>query len=224
MSGIYRHADQGLKRLYRYVESQFQNTALTAQWDELNVLRTVSDLYQRIDDFSREEYMTIARKAYADARDEILALLPEKEGSFTDLDTLFLINIYTRYDRKTEYRYDHEWERKRDRLAESMMAVIQAQDAAKISNTNEIRVALQRALNLMERQMRQMADTMTDEARNQAFADAGVDQVMWNTQRDAGVCPGCQARDGQIYPLYAVPGKHRGCRCYLTPARFGLTQ
>lgn len=222
MSGIYRHADQGLKRLYRYVESQFQNTALTAQWDELNVLRTVSDLYQRIDDFSRGEYLSIARKAYADARDEILALLPEKEGSFTDLDMLFLINIYTRYDRKTEYRYDREWERKRDRLAESMMAVIQAQDAARISNTNEIRSALQRALNLMERQMRQMADTMTDEARNQAFADAGVDQVMWNSQHDNKVCAECDERDGQIYSIYAVPSKHRGCRCYLTPVRFGL--
>ena len=222
MSGIYRHADRGLKRLYQEVESQFQFTALTAYWDELNVIRTVSDLYERIDDFTREEYLNIARKAYADAQDEILALLPEKDGSFSDLDMLFLINLYTRYDRKTEYRYDREWERKRDRLAESMMAVIQAQDAVRISNTNEIRVALQRALNLMEKQMRQMADTVTDEARNRAFEDAGVDQVMWNSQHDNKVCSECDSRDGQIYPIYAVPGKHRGCRCYLTPARFGL--
>lgn len=222
MSGIYRHADRGLKRLYREVESQFQFTALTAHWDELNVLRTVSDLYERIDDFTRKEYLNIARKAYADAQDEILALLPEKEGRFSDLDMLFLTNLYTRYDHKTEYRYDREWERKRDRLAESMMAVIQAQDAARISNTNEIRVALQRALNLMEKQMRQMADTVTDEARNRAFEDAGVDQVMWNSQHDNKVCSECDERDGQIYPIHAVPGKHRGCRCYLTPARFGL--
>lgn len=217
MSGIYRHADRGLKRLYKYVEAAFQNTALLTRWDELNVLRTVSDLYDRIDAFSREEYLAIAKRAYEDAKDEILAILPDREKRFTDVDMLFIVALFTRYDRVTEYRYDREWERKRDRLTESVLAVIQAQEMAGNHNTNEIRAALQRAVNLMERQMRQMADTVTDEARNQAFVDAGVDRVMWNTRHDERVCVECDERDGKVYPIYAVPSKHRRCRCYTTP-------
>lgn len=99
------------------------------------------------------------------------------------------------------------------------MAVGQASDRARIANTQAARKALKRALDVLERQVMEMADTVTDDARTEAFRDAGIDEVRWNTQQDERVCSVCHDRDGLIYPVDQLPPKHPRCRCYFTPAR-----
>ena len=210
MKNLYRHADSALKRLYAFAASLFQQAAMLASWDELNIIRTTETIFSEMDEAAKREFLWIARKARKDVEAELA--LPHR-----DLDDAFILMLYARYDPKTQYKYDNEWERKRERLVEAAMAVQHANQNYRGANSNELRAVLQRTLNLMEQQLREMADTVTDETRNDAFAEAGIPKVMWNTQRDERVCSVCRERDGKVYPLYGVPDKHHRCRCYLTP-------
>lgn len=218
MKSVYRHADKALKQLYRYAASIFQRAAMLANFDELHVTQTVSDMYSHIYDYAFREFRKIAEQAYQDAIEELLLLLPSADRRrLRGIDDVFILRLLESYDAKTQYRYDHEWERKRDRLTESIIALDRLNAAYRVANSNELRQALDRGLTMVERQMRQMVDTVTDESRNQCYADAGVEYVLWNTQRDGKVCSICRDRDGRQYPLYGVPAKHPHCRCYLTP-------
>ena len=210
MRNLYRHADSALKRLYAFAATLFQQSSMLASWDELNVIRNAQDIFVQMDEAARREFLWIARKARKDVEAEMA--LPHKE-----MDDDFIFMLFARYDPKTQYQYRNEWTRKRDRLVESAIAVQQANQNYRGANSNELRAVLQRAMNLMERQLREMADTVTDETRNEAFAEAGIEKVMWNTQKDERVCSVCRERDGKVYPLFGVPPKHRRCRCYLTP-------
>lgn len=211
MSKIYAAADKALQRLYKYVEARFQQIATTTSWDEMNVIQSVSEAYRDIDTMAQMEYLQVAREAYRRARKEVpegTADVPEEKDM-----TVFLLLLLAAYDEKTEYRYDREWERKRDRLAESILSLPPNEQ---VVNGNALRQALQRGMNLMNGQLRNFADTVTDEARREAFRDLGIDKVMWHTQQDSRVCAECAERDGEVYPLYGVPPKHRRCRCWLT--------
>lgn len=207
MSAIYRHADDANKKLKRYIGIQFQRYALLTKWDSLNVMRTVREMYAGIDDTCRAEYLRVAKAAYADAAKEI-----KLEKSDSKIDDLFIMAVLTMYSAKTEYRYDTEWERKAERLGESIIAVSDGETP----NTNEIRRVMARAMTLAQGQIREMADTVTDEARIRAFEAAGIGRVMWNTQRDGNVCRECAERDGMVYTIQNVPSKHHRCRCYMT--------
>lgn len=215
MSAIYAHADKALKRLYAMTASIFQRLSMMAKWDEVNAIASVKESYWQIDRYAFDQFKQIAHSAYRDAEKEIIEIAPEKKGDFKGIDGLFVMGLLTRYDPKTEYRYDNELDRKRMRAAESLISLMSVQGAS--SNSNEVRSALQRAMNLLNNQLREMADTVTDEAQRKAFDDAGVDEVMWNSQHDGRVCATCASRDGQVYPLWAVPRKHPKCRCYETP-------
>ena len=192
-----------------------QRMVTTAKWDELNVISAVNDIYSDIENQAEQQYLEIAQRAYKEASREIIAVVPEKKNRFTLPQMAFVLALLGSYDTKTEYVYRHEIDRKKGRLSESLIAINQGQD---VFNSNATRDAVRRAVVLMEGQLRNMADTVTDEARRQAFADAGVDEVRWVTQHDEKVCKVCRPRDGVKYKLYEVPAKHRNCRCYLVAA------
>ena len=213
-SDPYRHADKALKRLFRQASARFQHLAVTASWDELNVITAVQEIYSEVEQEAEKQYLEVAEKAYADARDEILAELPDRKPRFSLPTMAFIAALLLAYDKKTQYVYRHEVDRKRARLSESLIAVNGQGD---IFNSLATRQALLRALKLFERQMRNMADTVTDEARLQAFEDAGIDEGIWFTQHDEKVCKICRERDGVKYPLYDIPPKHPNCRCYILP-------
>jgi len=212
---VYRHADREMAKAFRAIRAAFSNQQLRAAWDELNVISVttqVNRLYGELDTYLRGRYLRIARKAYRDAWGEVVhGREPDHEP-----DEVFVGRMMDRYDPKTEYQYSREWERKRDRLKEAMLAAGFASDAVRMANTQKAREVLKRALRLLERQVQEMADSTTDEARTQAFEDAGIEEVRWNTQQDNKVCLECAARDGLVYPVRNVPGKHPRCRCFLT--------
>lgn len=204
MKTPYRHGDKALKRLYTLMEHEFQNFSTVLRFDEMNVMavkKQVSRMYTRIQRVVKRELAEVAEKAYRDAEDEVKA--PHKDFS----GLVFLAALFGRYDPVTKYVYTREWVRKRDRLVESLMAS---------RGRQEVRQALRRALDQMGLQVRQYTDNVTDEARFQVFGLAGIEKVMWNTQRDSRVCGVCEERDGEIYKIEDVPPKHYRCRCYLT--------
>ena len=215
---IYRHADRELAKMLRFMAAAFQNQSVRAAWDQLNVISIsteVNRLYREIDLRLRRGYLEIGRRAYRDAWADVVG--HEEEPEY-DLDEPYVAMLLDRFDPKTEYQYSREWDRKRDRLKESMMAVGQATDRLHIANTQAARKALKRALHVLEDQVREMVDTVTDEARNEAFEDAGIERVRWNTHGDERVCQICRERDQRVYRIDRLPTKHRRCRCWYSPA------
>lgn len=206
----YRHADKALKRLYKRAEALLQNMAVRADWDELNVINEVRGIYDDVAQQAEREFLTVAQKAYEDAEKEV----PTPPPFWQTPTAMFVTALLLAYDDKTQYVFRHEWDRKRARLTEGLIAV---NDDSAPFNSMATRGLLHRALRLLEGQLRQMADTVTDSARAKAFDDAGVDRVRWITQRDERVCKICRPRDNEVYPLDAVPPKHHNCRCYLIP-------
>lgn len=204
---IFRHADRSLMVIFNQVAREFQNMGTTLGFDELNAanaMKMVEVAYQRLDVVAQREYRRIARRAYEDAC---------KEAGYTPSrfdTTRFVSDMLRAYDPLTEYVYVHEWERKRDRLFESIMAV-------EGSSNQDMRVALKRAMDLLANQIRQYADNVTAQARIRAFKDAGADVLVWITEKDERVCPVCKARDEQFYPIETLPfyPAHWRCRCKL---------
>lgn len=218
---VYRHADREVKRMFRRMAAEFSNESLRAAWDALNVIaisNRVNRLYEDIDRYVRSRYLYIARRAYEDAWGFVGGVPLSSDELDDRIDPFFLIWMLDRYDPKTEYQYSKEWDRKRDRLKEAMMSVGQASNRVRVANTQRARQALKRALDLLERQVQQMAETATEEGRNQAFRDAGFDRLRWRTQEDSRVCQVCRDRNNRIYDTDALPPKHPRCRCYYVPA------
>ena len=204
MKTPYNHADKALKVLNDTMGREFQNMSVSLRFDELNVIevkKQVGAMYTRINRAVKCQFGKVAQKVFEDTEKELGVAHTEFAGMG------FVLALLKRYDPVTKYVYTSEWMRKRDRLVESIMAS---------EGRRELRQALKRALDLMALQVRQYADNLTDETRNEVFERAGVDEVRWNTQRDARVCGECADRDGMIYPIDAVPCKHYRCRCYLT--------
>lgn len=204
MKTPYSHADKALKVLNDTIGREFQNISVSLRFDELNVIKVkkqIGAMYTRINLEVIRQFEKVARHVFDDTENELGVTHTEfVSGSF-------VLALFKRYDPVTKYVYTSEWERKRDRLVESIMAS---------DGRRELRQALKRALDLMAFQVRQYADNLTDETRREVFERAGVDEVKWNTQHDVKVCGECNDRDGMIYPIDAVPCKHNRCRCYLT--------
>ena len=204
---IYRHADKANGAINARMTAEFQNMSASLRFDELNVVtvkKRVTAMYQRIQKVARREYRKVVKAVKKDTEKE-LNIGPVKLAA-----AALVAGVLTGYDPVMRYVYTHEWNRKRDRLVESLMAS---------GSRREMREALTRAMTLLAGQAGQFADNLTDKTRTEVFAIAGVDEVYWNTQRDGRVCKVCEERDGQKYPLMDLPDKHPRCRCYITAAR-----
>ena len=111
----------------------------------------------------------------------------------------------------TQYAYDPEVLRKRDRCKEATVVASGAGAKQKV---------LDKHLRYFETMTAWYADFTSEDATTQALADAGVQRVRWVTQRDEKVCEECEHLDGLIFPIGRVPpDPHPGCRCYVVPVR-----
>ena len=63
MADVYEVADKGIRTLNRENLREFDKLKLT-KWDELNVIRKVSELYQWIIARAKKEFLEIAFDAY----------------------------------------------------------------------------------------------------------------------------------------------------------------
>lgn len=60
---------------------------------------------------------------------------------------------------------------------------------------------------------------VSDAATLEAYEDAGVKYIVWNTMMDGRECGTCEDRNGKVYPIHAIPPKpHPGCRSWYTAA------
>ena len=166
--------------------------------DELNVLQASRELYSKLDQSNRTAFLKLARARYADITGE------EDESLISDA---WLLAILFAYNPVTEYIYENEVHRKRERFAESMIA-----------SPNKLAM-IKRAMSLWLNQTEQFLVFVEDAAVLEAYKPLGVKRVRWVTQKDERTCATCGPMHNKTFTINKVPAKpHRNCRCYLVPA------
>ena len=182
----------------------------TLKFDELNVMRTVSKVYDDSVRLAKKRYLEIAIDAFIEAL--ILAGIAEAKAEKEAEDTItedWVLDMLEDYNELTLYRFDNEVERKKQRTAEAILA--------SLDKSAEV----DKALRLWTIQTSQYADNSVIYATIDGYREAGVKKVKWVSEHDAKVCNICHERDGKIYSIDKLPlyPAHYHCRCKLLPSK-----
>lgn len=202
---IYDAADKAIRDMNRANLKAFGRLKL-AKWDEISIIRQVSQVYDTSSALARRKYAEIARAAFIAALIETgLNAIVASGMAADEITTDWLLDMLEEADQVTLYIFTEETERKKQRLIEALAAA---------QNKN---AEIDRALRYWTKQIVQYAINVTDAARLDAFKAVGVKRVMWNTNLDGRECDRCRALNGKIFPIDNVPPKqHWGDRCWLT--------
>ena len=210
---IYGPCDSVVRETNRELLREFGRLKL-AKWDQVNVIRTVTDVYRRSRKKAKKRYMEVMYDAYLLGLTALCGVDPKKAKRMADqLDTEELVDLMLEeVNPVTRYRFNEEAERKAYRLAESMEIA---------TNRN---LEIDRALRNWSGQIGQYAILVTDAALLVAFEDAGAEEAEWVTRKDERVCHECRALDGKVFPIEKFPQKpHLGCRCGRRPVGKGFS-
>lgn len=179
----------------------------TLKFDELNVMRMVTKVYDVAVRIAKRRYWQIAYDAYIAAL--ILADIEAEKAKEMADDAItedWVLDMLEDYDAVTHYRFDTEVDRKKQRLAEAIL-----------SKSDKI-AEIDKALRLFSQQLAQYADNSVIQATLDGYRDAGVKKVRWETEDDERVCRECEKRNGKVYAINKVPpAPHWRCRCQLWP-------
>ena len=203
---VYGPADDAIRRMNRQNLKAFDRLRLMKK-DEVNLITEVNKVYRESVKYARQIYYEVAFQAYITAA--VIARMDNREATKNanrriSLD--WVDDMLEEIDFVTLYRFDHEAERKAQRLAEALEATDKRNDE------------IDKALRYWTLQVGQYAINVTDRARMEAFRDAGVKRVRWNIEKDQRVCQTCHALDGKVFRIEDFPPKqHYSCRCFGTP-------
>lgn len=218
---VYESCDRAIRILNRKSLKEFEALKL-ADFDSVNVIRTVRKMYRKLAKQAEQEYRKVAHDAYMYGLMLCGTEWFEKAEKMVEkaITKDWVRDILEQTDFVTLYRFDSETERKADRLVEAVGV---------IEGTGERGVALRNmrfnrndqidaALRLWTRQVGQYAINVTDYAMLMAYEDAGVDEAEWVTEKDDKVCAHCGALSGRRFKLDEFPSKpHINCRCSSIP-------
>ncbi len=179
----------------------------TLKFDELNVMRSVTKVYDDAVRIAKRRYRQLAMDAYIASL--ILAGISPEEAEERAEDSItedWVLDMLEDYDAVTHYRFDTEVDRKTQRLAEAILS------------QNDKVAEVDKALRLFSQQLAQYADNSVIRATLDGYRDAGVKKVRWETEDDERVCRTCGKRNGKVYAIDRVPpAPHWRCRCQLWP-------
>lgn len=166
-------------------------------FDELNVIQASRELYTKLADANQTAFLQLARQRYQDITGE------EDEEK---ISLAWLLLLLAGYNPVTEFIYENEVARKRERFAESLIA-----------SANKLAM-IRRAMGLWLYQTEQYLVLVEDAAVLEAYKALGVKRVRWVTQEDEKTCSTCGPMHDKTFNINNVPPKpHRYCRCYLVP-------
>lgn len=182
----------------------------TLKFDELNVMRAVTKVYDDSVRVAKNRYLEIAIAAFIEAL--ILAGIARAKAEEEAEDFItedWVLDMLEDYNELTLYRFDNEVERKKQRTAEAILA--------SLDKSAEI----DKSLRLWTRQVAQYSDNAVVYATIDGYKEAGVKKVKWISEHDAKVCNTCHERDGKIYQIDKIPlyPAHYFCRCIIVPAK-----
>lgn len=202
----YDAADRAIKDMNRRNLRAFDRLK-TIKFDELNIIQTVTKIYDDSIRMARLRYLQIATEAYIEAL--MLAGIARKKAEEMAEESItedWILDMLEEYDPVTLYQFLPEAERKKQRAIEAIISA---------HNKSE---EIDKALRYWTLQVAQYADKSVDEATLDGYQAAGVKKVRWVTERDNKVCTTCEDLDDRIFAINKVPDKpHYRCRCILLP-------
>lgn len=202
---MYEYTDRVIKKLNASYLRLFTRLKLIS-FDELNIITTVKEIYQKCLKLAKKRYLDIARHYF----DKAYALAGGKNKKAADdwINNDWLLDMLEEYDPVTLYRFMPEFERKQQRLIEALIA------------SHKKNAEVDKALKYWALQSNQYADNVTDRATLDGYKAAGIKRVRWITEKDGKVCPVCRKLDMRVFDIDKVPSKpHYRCRCYLLPVK-----
>lgn len=194
---MYEKTDEVIALLNKDAQRQFSRFQNALPVDELNVLNGAKKLFKRLEKKAVLWYNIIGRFYY---------------DHFDGDPKFWTDDIVTDYleetDPVTKYVYRNEIKRKRDRMAEAILA-----------DRKNAAAEIRKARRLWMLQTDRYAVAISDIGQIKAYRSRGVKYVRWKTNIDGRECETCYKRNGKIYAIDRIPPKpHYGCRCSLTAA------
>lgn len=188
---MYELTDIVIENIRKELIRDFSKLKSLLSYDELNVMSATKDVYSKIDLYVRQMFLQLMQAVYKKVTKRTCPY------NYAWLESFLL-----EYDEVSKYVYANEFERKRDRLAEALIA--------SPKKNEEIDAAL-RYLSFM---LTAYAVRVTDQVVLTAYRDMGIDAVRWKAEKDNKTCTICKHRNGHIYDIEQVPPKpHLNCRC-----------
>lgn len=188
---MYELTDIVIENIRKELIRDFSKLKSLLSYDELNVMSATKAVYSKIDLYVRQMFLQLMQAVYKKVTKRTCPY------NYAWLESFLL-----EYDEVSKYVYANEFERKRDRLAEALIAS---------SKKNEEIDAALRYLSFM---LTAYAVRVTDQVVLMAYRDIGIDAVRWKAEKDNKTCTICKHRNGHIYDIEQVPPKpHLNCRC-----------
>jgi len=188
---MYELTDIVIENIRKELIRDFSKLKSLLSYDELNVMSATKAVYSKIDLYVRQIFLQLMQAVYKKVTKRTCPY------NYAWLESFLL-----EYDEVSKYVYANEFERKRDRLAEALIA--------SPKKNEEIDAAL-RYLSFM---LTAYAVRVTDQVVLTAYRDMGIDAVRWKAEKDNKTCTICKHRNGHIYDIEQVPPKpHLNCRC-----------
>ena len=188
---MYELTDIVIENIRKELIRDFSKLKSLLSYDELNVMSATKAVYSKIDLYVRQMFLQLMQAVYKKVTKRTCPY------NYAWLESFLL-----EYDEVSKYVYANEFERKRDRLAEALIA--------STKKNEEIDAAL-RYLSFM---LTAYAVRVTDQVVLTAYRDIGIDAVRWKAEKDNKTCTICKHRNGHIYDIEQVPPKpHLNCRC-----------
>lgn len=212
---IYGPCDRAIQAMNRENLEAFGRLK-TARFDQIDLIRTVTELYRKARKRARQHYYEEAFEVYL-LMMAMLGRKPKDAAKMADkaIDGAWVDGLLKETDPVTLYQFDTEMERKAQRLIEALGVVAAGSVMGRYVTPGMV---IDRALKDWSRQTGQYAIDVTDAAMIQALQDDGQEGAFWVSQKDGRVCHECRELDGKWFPLDEIPIKpHWGCRCRLRP-------
>lgn len=188
---MYELTDIVIENIRKELIRDFSKLKSLLSYDELNVMSATKAVYSKIDLYVRQMFLQLMQAVYKKVTKRTCPY-----------NYVWLESFLLEYDEVSKYVYANEFERKRDRLAEALIA--------STKKNEEIDAAL-RYLSFM---LTAYAVRVTDQVVLTAYRDMGIDAVRWKAEKDNKTCTICKHRNGHIYDIEQVPPKpHLNCRC-----------
>lgn len=191
----YDYVDAMISYMDKRLVRMFSPLKSLLSYDEINAITAVTEVYANALRMAKASFLQIANNYYAESR---------FERDMKSLDEQWVDEILESFDPVSKYIFSSEYDRKRMRLFEALVA--------SPTKVDELKAAV-RSVSFM---LRIYAVRMADEAVTEAMKDEGVAKVEWVAEMDNKTCPICWKRDGRIYELLKLPPKpHPNCRCWI---------
>ena len=200
---MYEYIDNNIEDLKKYTKRIFNNSRLRLlRFDEVNVL-SASDEVTNL-------YMKLRRKSDEFYKGLILFL---SQNLGFDADKYNLAELLSMYESTLLYSFTTEYERKKARYFESIMAIGDVR-------LPEMMNQQKKNIRFWNTQVEEFAVGIERKIFIDELKSKGIKKVMWVTASDEKVCSDCADLNGKIFDIDNVPARpHLGCRCILVPVK-----